>query len=580
MTTTEPTLELDEFEPEPFGKYYLVDRIATGGMAEIFKAKTFGEAGFENLVVIKRILAHLSDDPDFIGMFIDEAKVTVALQHRNVVRVYDFGKLGPNYFIAMECLDGKDSRQILRKLAQSRGYVPIEFAVFIAAEACKGLEYAHTKTDLQGQPYGIVHRDVSPSNILVSYDGDVKVADFGIAKAHNNLSDTDAGVLKGKYEYMSPEQAAGEDIDARSDIFALGIVLWEMLTGRRLFKADGDVATLEKVKAADVAPPSSVASRVPASLDAIVLKALAKDKNDRYPTARAFQEALAEYLFPSTSDQLHTALSGFMNELFADEIAAERERLEAGSTIAQKLHQATPAPDWSATTGAGGKASWALLGGVAVLLVVFAAVLGGGTVWWLAASTPTEVAPEKTAVDVLVDVPAQIFVDDVPFTAGPVGGMLLEGFPPGIHRIKLVADGYETVEESLAVEPGQTVRFWRTLTPITAAPTPSPTPRPTGSVAPASTAPAPATTTPEPAPAPEPAPEGGTGTLTVAIVGGGWAHVWVDGVKLDRTAPLSGHTLTAGPHEIRVENPDVGISHTQTVTVEAGGTSTVRVRPM
>src|SRR5690349_9807815 len=179
-------------------------------MAEIFKAKTFSHGGFENLLVIKRILSHLGESDEFVEMFIDEAKVSVALQHTNIVRIYDFGKILENYFIAMECVDGKDVRAMLRKLSRKRRFLPIEFAAYLAHEVCKGLDYAHRKTDLHGRPYGIVHRDISPSNILVSYEGDVKIADFGIAKAERNTYNTKDGVLKGKFEYMSPEQASGE----------------------------------------------------------------------------------------------------------------------------------------------------------------------------------------------------------------------------------------------------------------------------------------------------------------------------------------------------------------------------------
>src|SRR6185503_18485338 len=192
------------FAPEAFGKYYLVDKIAVGGMAEIFKAKSFSHGGFEKLLVIKRILGHLSDNLEFIEMFIDEAKISVTLQHPNIVQIYDFGKLRDNYFIAMECVEGRDVKGLLRKLAERRKLLPIEFAVYIAHEMCKGLDYAHKKADGQGKCLGIVHRDISPSNILVSYSGEVKVADFGIARAENSLHETRAGVLKGKFEYMSP----------------------------------------------------------------------------------------------------------------------------------------------------------------------------------------------------------------------------------------------------------------------------------------------------------------------------------------------------------------------------------------
>jgi serine/threonine protein kinase len=197
---------LTPFQPISFGRYFLIDKIAVGGMAEVFKAKSFSHGGFEKLLVIKRILQHLSDNDEFIDMFIDEAKISVELQHPNIVQIYDFGRIQENFFIAMECVEGKDVKDILRKLAERRKLLPTEYAVYIAHEICKGLDYAHKRTDMQGSPLGIIHRDVSPSNILVSYGGEVKVADFGIAKAQISAYNTKGGVLKGKFEYMSPNR--------------------------------------------------------------------------------------------------------------------------------------------------------------------------------------------------------------------------------------------------------------------------------------------------------------------------------------------------------------------------------------
>src|SRR5688500_4889626 len=281
MTTTTPNTASSAssaaFTPEAFGKYFLVDKIATGGMAEIFKAKTYSHGGFENLLVIKRILPHIGENSDFIEMFIDEAKVSVALQQPNIVRIYDFGKILENYFIAMECVDGKDIRNVLRELARRKEFLPPKFCAYVAFEVCKGLHYAHTKTDLQGNPYGIVHRDISPSNILISYEGEVKIADFGIAKAESNAYQTRDGMLKGKFEYMSPEQAQGKEIDHRSDIFSLGIILYEMMTGRRLFKTDSEIATLKKIREGEIDAPSKLKPDIPPALEAICMRALERD---------------------------------------------------------------------------------------------------------------------------------------------------------------------------------------------------------------------------------------------------------------------------------------------------------------
>ena len=249
---------MDHFDPEVFGKYYLLDRIATGGMAEIFKAKSYSTAGFEKLQVIKRILSHLSDNEEFVDMFIDEAKISVSLQHANIVQIYDFGKIRENYFISMEWIDGRDVKQLLRKLAGRRKLLPEEFAVYIAHETCKGLYFAHQKTNLQGENLQIIHRDMSPSNVIIGFEGEVKVADFGIAKAGMSQYTTKDGVLKGKFEYMSPEQAHGKSLSQQSDLFSVGIILYEMLTGRRLFKTETELMTLEKIKSVDIGPPSSI----------------------------------------------------------------------------------------------------------------------------------------------------------------------------------------------------------------------------------------------------------------------------------------------------------------------------------
>ena len=295
-------IAVSQFSPESFGRYFLVDKIAVGGMAEVFKAKTFSHGGFEKLLVIKRILEHLSENAEFVEMFIDEAKISVELQHPNIIQIYDFGCIHHNYYIAMECVEGKDIKGILRKLAERRKIMPTEYAIYIAHEMSKGLDYAHKRPDSQGAQLGIVHRDISPSNILVSYSGEIKIADFGIAKARISGYNTQDGVLKGKFEYMSPEQASGHEIDARSDIFASGIILHEMLTGRRLFKTNSDIKTLERIKAVAIKPPSHLNPSIPKRLDDLVMKALSKDPGDRFADARAFQSALLEFLYPATPD--------------------------------------------------------------------------------------------------------------------------------------------------------------------------------------------------------------------------------------------------------------------------------------
>ena len=264
------------FRPTQFGKYYLTERIAVGGMAELFKAKLFGVSGFEKLLVVKQILPKYAKNAEFIKMFIDEAKIAVTLTHGNIVPVYELGRIDGVYFIAMEYVPGKDLADILETARAKSTPLTIEHAVYLTIEICKGLDYAHRRTDAEGNPLRVVHRDISPPNILVSYDGEVKITDFGIAKASHKLGSTEAGVVKGTFGYMSPEQVRGLPVNHKTDIFSAGILLHEMLTGRRLFVGESEYDAIERVKAAKVPAPSSVNPRVPAAIDPIVFKALAK----------------------------------------------------------------------------------------------------------------------------------------------------------------------------------------------------------------------------------------------------------------------------------------------------------------
>jgi len=329
------------FQPEQFGKYYLVDKIAIGGMAEIFKAKQFGEGGFEKVLVIKRILAHLSEDEEFIQMFQNEAKISSTLSHSNIIHIYDFGHIHSAYFIAMEFCEGKDLKTIMKKCQEIGRPLPVEYAVYIIHEVCVGLDYAHRKKDGDLE-LKILHRDISPSNVILSYDeGSVKIADFGIAKAESATYKTKAGVLKGKFEYMSPEQASGLPIDRRSDIFSVGICFYEILTRRRLFKTDSDLKTLELIRNPLIPPPSRLNPQVTEELDRIVMRALARRPEDRYQEAWEMQHDLRNYMRastpPTSPDLIALSLSNFMREIFEREIQMERERLEIGTRYARQL---------------------------------------------------------------------------------------------------------------------------------------------------------------------------------------------------------------------------------------------------
>jgi serine/threonine protein kinase len=482
------------FSPEAFGKYFLLDKVAMGGMAEIFRAKSFGHGGFENLLVIKRILSHLSANEQFVRMFMDEAKVSALLQHNNVVRIYDFGKLRDNYFIAMECVEGKDVKLILRKLAERRKVLPREFAVYIAMEAAKGLDYAHKRTTLQGQPLEIVHRDVSPSNLLVSYQGEVKVADFGIVKAANCAENTDAGMLKGKFEYMSPEQASGKDLDRRSDIFSLGIILHEMLTGRRLFKSDDEVRTLERIKAGDVDPPSTLNPTIPARLDEIVMRALARDPDDRYQDARVLHAELLDFLYPASPDLTQQSLSHFMTELFSEELNAERARLEEGTRLALAMHESQQSVDLEPEWEEEGPGTRTRGGTVAVptpapppskipyVVAVLALLVSIATAAFFLTRESTApvveappnpsgpAAPAMAAIQVKVaPVAARVSIDGA-FVAEGIDVAVGELAPDVEHVVEVKAEGYAPVTERVTLAAGERLRLPLTLVPVEKSP--------------------------------------------------------------------------------------------------------------
>jgi serine/threonine protein kinase len=314
------------FDAKMFGKYYLHERLAVGGMAEIFKAKMYGVDGFEKNMVVKQILPQYSRNKDFIQMFIDEAKITVSLSHGNIVPVFELGEIKGIYYIAMEQVDGKSLGEVMDAGLDQDLRLSIPHALFICSEMLAGLDYAHRKTDDQDRPLGIVHRDISPQNILISYEGEVKIVDFGIARAATKVHETQAGVIKGKFGYMSPEQALGRDVDGRSDVFAAGILLFEMLTLERLFQGTTDGVTLDRVKRADVPTPSRTNPRLPPKLDAIVFKALARRPEDRYQTAGEMRQDVSRFLYSLAEEASAQSLSVYVKRLFASELA---ERLLA-----------------------------------------------------------------------------------------------------------------------------------------------------------------------------------------------------------------------------------------------------------
>ena len=340
-------------KPVPFGKYYLLERINVGGMAEVFKAKTFGVEGFERLLAVKRILPNIAEDEEFITMFIDEAKIAVQLQHANIAQIFDLGKVDESYFIALEYVNGRDLRSIFDRMRSRGEALPIAMACWIMMQICEGLDYAHNKRDGQGRELHLIHRDISPQNVLIGYDGEVKLIDFGIAKAAGKASTTQAGILKGKFGYMSPEQVRGLPIDKRSDIFAVGIVLYELLTGERLFVGETDFSTLEKVRNVEIVPPSSYNKKIPAELERLMLKALARDPEDRYSNAIDLHDDLQSFLYSIGEFYSRKDLAGWMKKTFAAEIEEDNAKIEQYRQIAPPVAASKEVSRRAAVAGAG-----------------------------------------------------------------------------------------------------------------------------------------------------------------------------------------------------------------------------------
>ena len=315
--------------PMLFGKYCLLERLSVGGMAEVFRAKPLNTpTPTHRFLALKRILPHLAEDDEFIKMFVDEAKLCVHLRHPNIVHIFELGKFQSSSYILMEYIPGRDLLALQKRLRKRRLIMSVAQACYIVMELAKGLDYAHRATDDYGRPLNIIHRDVSPQNVIVSFNGAVKLIDFGVAKAAVQSTKTQVGVLKGKFGYMSPEQIRGEQIDQRSDIFAAGTVLWELLTNRRLFTGDNEFEIFQKVRTAEAELPSAKNPQVPPEVDRIVMKALTADPNDRYDWCVELARDLGQFL--TSIEPLYTQqhLADWMARFFDEELASETAKIQ------------------------------------------------------------------------------------------------------------------------------------------------------------------------------------------------------------------------------------------------------------
>ncbi|EPX59150.1 serine/threonine protein kinase [Cystobacter fuscus DSM 2262] len=604
LQPTSPESDTDRFiiwQPGlTVGRYNLLTRLAVGGMAEIWLARQGGPQGFEKFIAIKRILDSLSSDADFVGMFLDEARLAAQLNHPHIVQIFDLGEEEGAYYIAMEYLPGENLASVARACTRQNKVLPLPLAVRIIAHAAEGLAYAHAKLGPDGALLGIVHRDVSPQNILVTYEGLVKVLDFGIAKAATRESQTMAGQVRGKAAYMSPEQARGQLLDARSDIFSLGIVLFELVTGTRLFPSMEPLAAMNTLAGETPLPVAHERNpRVPESLSRIISRALARQPGQRFISARHFQAALEEWLRAQPEVPDCSELSSYMTDLFADRIQERARLLEAARSgdltpssarrVVGRLQSSASMPGRVLGTreltveqpAPSRRPRWPWIAGAAVLSLL---ALSGGLFFALrgspaespavkappvAARPPTPTGPPVLTIE--TEPPgAQLRVDGQEVGVSPLS---LETLALGEHRVVASLEGRAPEERLVKLShPGERTLVRLELPALGQAPPPA------SAVVPERPAPeAPKAAAPSQALAAEPhassvarATKRAMGRLTLDTKP--WTYVYLRGRKLGDT-PLIEVPLPAGRHQLKLVNEGKNISTVIEVEIRAGQTT-------
>jgi serine/threonine protein kinase len=493
--------------PSVFGRYLLLDRIAFGGMAEVFRAKQFGEEGFDRIIAIKRVLPSVSDNEQFVAMFRDEAVITRTLQHGNIAQVYDFGKLDGSYYLAMEYVSGLDLKTYFSACEKNGMPMDPRVAALIVREVAQGLGYAHRATDSSGSSLGLVHRDVSPQNILLSWAGEIKLIDFGIAKARQKTQRTDAGVLKGKFGYMSPEQVRGLPLSNRSDIFSLGAVFWEILTGHRAFDHESDYATMDAVRAVDLPEFEQVAPMVPKALQMICLKALQKDEEERYSRAESLARDLGRWLSSQPEEIGQLELSNGLKDTFASDFGTERQLLSSyghlsAEMMAQEIRGAgssesmaevqtgvsatnainpnltTPPPlippmqtpsvvhRQGLTPNLLKPAQKSRMPFLLMMLALVVTLAAGWEGWeyWNARPGSLRISAMPSVVQVFVN--GELLGTTKPSPDGR-GSIIIEGIVHGLVRIELAAKGHGTLSEMVEIRPSQVFAWQPNLPKVT-----------------------------------------------------------------------------------------------------------------
>ena len=529
--------------PRRFGKYTLLRRLAVGGMAELYLALQQSVAGFEKLIVVKRILPQLASDRSFVEMLLQEARIAATLTHPNIAQVYDVGVAEGDYFIAMEHVHGEDLRSVVRQMRHKhvRAF-PLEHTLAMVMGCCKGLAYAHDRRDLDGEPLEIVHRDISPQNVLVTFTGDVKIVDFGIAKARSSQDEEDEQ-LKGKVPYMSPEQAQGLPLDARSDLFSLGVMLFELSTGKRLFKCANEQETLQRIVRGDYPRPRDINPSLSPRLEEIILKTLKVDRDQRYSSARDMQADLEALIRDEQLAVSALSLGEWMQNLFDDKLAQQKQMLQEGRQLAEVL-AADDGYDPAASSTQGlslsgvssvrtktvsSRASWTVVG------LLLLALVGGAVAFWMAprgaATGPGSIALTSEPTGAAIYIDGNRRSERTPATLGEL--------PLGRYEVRLTAEGFAPFTDTVELT----------------------TNAPTGRIAGTLERPS--------------AANFGAARLTTAPAG---ATVLVDGSATDGLTPLTVAELAPGVvHRVAVTRDGYQTQHLE-ITVEAGEVQETHLR--
>ena len=551
------------------GRYTLLGKLATGGMAEVFLARQDGPQGFAKTVVIKKILGHLAEDEQFVEMFLNEARLAALINHPNVVSIYELGEDAESgsYYMVMEYIDGCNLKRVAHAAARNHKRIPIEMCAKILADAAAGLDYAHNLKGEAGKPLNIVHRDVSPENILVTYGGQVKVVDFGIAKATVAEGRTRTGQLKGKFGYMAPEQTLGKPLDRRADVWALGVVLYWLCTGQKPFSGDSEGAIIQKILYATPQAPSERNPAVDPEMDRIILTALAKDPAQRYASAHDLQLDLERWAAASGKAVSALALSEFMNAQFPETIDADRLLTRAILSGDFKA-QMTPSQTELSASGSRGRTKTnsssefdisvshsrtARIAAISAGSVLLVAIAGGG-VWWKVAAEKEEEAVAAAVASAKATAPTNPTPPEQNPTPAPTPPL-----PPPAGSTA-VADLHPAAAEPPPVrerehEGHRYPHHHLTREPARSHPE--------------------ATSAPAPAPAPPPAPRGPPGKLAVRVLP--WAAVYVDG-QLAGTTPFEPIPVAAGRHSIRLVNDEIHAERTMSIEIKSGETATLKAK--